>query len=161
MAEHAALMNYENVSQICFEDSYTVPAEQTARALFARLPHGCGYAERMIECLATGYLVAVVESICIGRLQEHVHPADEVVVGQRIHVEHLRPMPQGARITLRGFVSSLGERRVTFRVRAQDAQELVCEAIVTLVALPRQVMQARIDAKRALIHAAGCLVAPA
>jgi predicted thioesterase len=161
MAEHDALMNYENVSQICFEDSYTVPAEQTARALFARLPHGCGYAERMIECLATGYLVAVVESICIGRLQEHVHPADEVVVGQRIHVEHLRPMPQGARITLRGFVSSLGERRVTFRVRAQDAQELVCEAIVTLVALPRQVMQARIDAKRALIHAAGCLVAPA
>jgi len=144
-------MNYENASQLSFQDSYTVPAEQTARALFARLPHGCGYAERMIECMATGYLVAVIESVCIAQLQEHVHPADEVVVGQRIHIEHRRPMPPGARITLRGWVCALGERSVTFRVDAHDAQELVCEAIVTLAALPRHVMDSRIDAKRALV----------
>src|SRR5438132_11234764 len=60
LPEHSAPMNHENISQICFEDSYTVPVEQTARALFARLPHGHGYAERMMECLATGYLVAVM-----------------------------------------------------------------------------------------------------
>ena len=144
-------MNHENISQICFEDSYTVPAEQTARALFARLPHGYGYAERMIECLATGYLVAVIESICIGRVQEHVHPAHEVVVGLRVHIEHRRPMPPAARVTLRGWVHAISERSVTFRVRAHDAQEIACEALVTLVVLPRAQMQARIDAKRALI----------
>jgi fluoroacetyl-CoA thioesterase len=37
-------MNHEGVSQIFFEESYTVPPEQTARSLFARLPHGCEYA---------------------------------------------------------------------------------------------------------------------
>lgn len=154
-------MNYENVSQLTFQESYTVPAEQTARALFARLPHGCGYADRMIECLATGYLVAVIESVCIGELQEHVHPADEVVVGQRIHIEHRRPMPPGARLTLRGWVCALGERNVTFRVHAHDAEELVCEAIVTLMALPRFVMESRIDAKRALVLDAGECALPA
>jgi predicted thioesterase len=146
-------MNHENISQICFEDSYTVPAEQTARALFARLPHGCGYAERMIECLATGYLVAVIESICIGRVQEHVHPECEVVVGLRVHIEHRRPMPPKARIVLRGWVHAISERSVTFRVRAHDAQEIACEALVTLVVLPRAQMEARIEAKRALVPA--------
>lgn len=144
-------MNHETISQICFEDAYTVPPEQTARALFARLPHGCGYADRMIECLATGYLVAVIESICIGRVQDHIRPEDEIVVGLRVHIEHRRPMPPAARITLRGWVAGLSERTVTFRVRANDAQELVCEAVVTLVVLPRAQMEARIDAKRALI----------
>jgi len=32
-------MNHEQVSQLCFEESYTVPSEQTARSLFTRLPH--------------------------------------------------------------------------------------------------------------------------
>ena len=30
-------MNHEQVSQLCFEESYTVPSEQTARSLFTRL----------------------------------------------------------------------------------------------------------------------------
>jgi predicted thioesterase len=128
-----------------------VPADQTARALFARLPHGSGYAERMIECLATGYLVAVIESVCIGRVQEHIQPDEEVVVGLRVHLEHRRPMPASARVALRGWVEGLSQRSVTFRVRAHDAQELVCDASVTLVVLPRAQMEARIDAKRALL----------
>jgi len=37
---HEPSMNHEQVSQLCFEESYTVPSEQTARSLFTRLPHG-------------------------------------------------------------------------------------------------------------------------
>jgi hypothetical protein len=64
--------NHQGVSEIFFEESYTVPADQTAKSLFSRLPHGSEYAERLIECLATGYLVAVIESICIREMQQHV-----------------------------------------------------------------------------------------
>lgn len=145
-------MNHENLSQIYFVDFYAVPADQTARALFARLPHGCGYADRMIECLATGYLLAVIESICIGRVHDHIEPDEEVVVGLRVHLEHRRPMPPAARILIRGRVETLSERTVTFRVHAHDAQEVVCEALVTLAILPRAHMEARIDAKRALVE---------
>ena len=47
-------MNHQQVSEICFEGTYTVPSDQTARSLFTRLPHGTHYAVTLIECLATG-----------------------------------------------------------------------------------------------------------
>ena len=55
-------MNHELISQICFAEIYVVPSHQTARSLFTRLPHGMAYADTLVECLATGYLIAVVES---------------------------------------------------------------------------------------------------
>lgn len=140
-------MNHELVSQICFEESYTVPSEQTARSLFTRLPHSKHYAETLIECLATGYLIAVVESICIREMQRLIDPAVEVVVGRTIHLEHCGPVPSGAKIRLLGWVERLGQRSVTFCVRAYDAHELVCDSNLTLVAADRASMESRIATK--------------
>jgi len=140
-------MNHQGVSEIFFEETYSVPPEQTARALFSRLPHGSDYAERLIECLATGYLVAVVESICIREMQQHVDAATEVVVGRTIQLEHKGPIPPGSSLKLRGWVERLGERSATFCVQASDAHELVCESSVTLVAARRASMESRIAAK--------------
>ncbi|MDP2770959.1 MAG: hotdog domain-containing protein [Giesbergeria sp.] len=139
-------MNHQGVSEIFFEESYTVPADQTAKSLFARLPHGSGYAERLIECLATGYLVAVIESICIREMQQHVDTA-EVVVGRTICIDHRGPIPPGSSLRLRGWLERMGERSATFRVQACDTDEVVCEAAVTLVAVQRTVIETRIAAK--------------
>lgn len=139
-------MNHQGVSEIFFEESYTVPADQTAKSLFARLPHGSGYAERLIECLATGYLVAVVESICIREMQQHVDAA-EVVVGRTIRIDHRGPIPPGSSLRLRGWLERMGERSATFRVQACDTDEIVCEATVTLVAVQRTAIETRIAAK--------------
>lgn len=139
-------MNHQGVSEIFFEESYTVPADQTAKSLFARLPHGSGYAERLIECLATGYLVAVVESICIREMQQHVDAA-EVVVGRTIRIDHRGPIPPGSSLRLRGWLERMGERSATFRVQACDTGEVVCEAAITLVAVQRTVIETRIAAK--------------
>ena len=140
-------MNHQGVSEIFFEESYTVPADQTAKSLFARLPHGSGYAERLIECLATGYLVAVIESICIREMQQHVDVA-EAVVGRTIRIDHRGPIPPGSSLRLRGWLERMGERSATFRVQACDTGEVVCEAAVTLVAVQRTVIETRIAAKR-------------
>lgn len=147
-------MNHQGVSEIFFEESYTVPADQTAKSLFARLPHGHEYAERLIECLATGYLVAVVESICIREMQRHVDAAAEVVVGRSIRIDHRGPIPPGSPLRLRGWLERLRERSATFRVQAHDAHEVVCEATVTLVAVERAHMESRIATK---IQALQCL----
>ena len=144
-------MNHQGVSEIFFEESYTVPADQTAKSLFARLPHGSRYAERLIECLATGYLVAVIESICIREMQLHVDAA-EVVVGRTIRIDHRAPIPPGSPLRLGGWLERLGERSATFRVEAHDAHELVCEATVTLVAAERAAMESRIAAKVAALR---------
>lgn len=139
-------MNHQGVSEIFFEESYTVPADQTAKSLFARLPHGSGYAERLIECLATGYLVAVIESICIREMQQHVDEA-EVVVGRTIRIDHRGPIPPETSLRLRGWLERMGGRSATFRVQACDTGEVVCEATVTLVAVQRTVIETRIAAK--------------
>lgn len=139
-------MNHQGVSEIFFEESYTVPADQTAKSLFARLPHGSGYAERLIECLATGYLVAVIESICIREMQQHVDAA-EVVVGRTIRIDHRGPIPPGSSLRLRGWLERMGERSATFRMQACDTGEVVCEAAITLVAVQRTVIETRIAAK--------------
>ncbi|MDQ0083105.1 putative thioesterase [Variovorax boronicumulans] len=97
-------MNQQAVSEICFEKTYWVPAEQTARSLFARLPHGRDYAESLVECLATGYLAAVVESICIREMQRHIDAVAEVVVGRSILVDHRGPIPPGSLLRLRGWL---------------------------------------------------------
>lgn len=148
-------MNHQGVSEIFFEESYTVPADQTAKSLFARLPHGTEYAERLIECLATGYLVAVIESICIREMQLHVDAASEVVVGRTIRIDHLGPIPPGSPVRLRGWLERLGDRSATFRVQAQDAHETVCEATVTLVAAPRGPMESRIATKVLALQCGG------
>ena len=140
-------MNHQGVSEIFFEETYSVPPEQTARALFSRLPHGSDYAERLIECLATGYLVAVVESICIREMQRHVDAASEVVVGRTVQIEHKAPIPPGSALKLRGWVERLGQRSATFCVQACDDHEIVCESSITLVAAQRASMESRIAAK--------------
>jgi predicted thioesterase len=140
-------MNQQGVSEICFEEAYCVPANQTARSLFARLPHGSAYAETLIECLATGYLVAVAESICIREMQRHIDPLMEVVVGRTVRVEHRVPIPPGTCLRLRGWVERLGERSATFCVQVHDGHEVVCEGAITLVAAPRASIEMRIATK--------------
>ena len=140
-------MNHELISQICFAEIYVVPPHQTARSLFTRLPHGMAYADTLIECIATGYLIAVVESICVKEMQQHIDAEIEVVVGRSIRIEHRAPIPPGAAIRVSGWVEQVGRRSTTFCVRAFDDHELVCEGQVTLVAADRESIESRVATK--------------
>jgi fluoroacetyl-CoA thioesterase len=144
-------MDHQRISEICFAETYVVPSHQTARSLFLRLPHGQAYADGLIECIATGYLIAVVESMCIKAMQEHIDPASEVVVGRSIRIEHCGPIPPGATMRVSGWVEQIGNRSATFRVTAHDDHERVCDGQVTLVAAKRALIESKIADK------AGCL----
>lgn len=141
------LMDHQRISEICFAETYVVPFHQTARSLFTRLPHGQAYAETLIECIATGYLVAVLESICIKAMQEHIDPATEVVVGRSIRIEHCGPIPPGATMRVSGWVEQIGNRSASFCLTVHDDHERVCDGQVTLVATDRCSIEARIAAK--------------
>lgn len=60
-------MNHQGVSEIFFGETYNVPPRR-----LEHYSHGSDYSAKMIECLSTGYLVAVVESICIREMQQYV-----------------------------------------------------------------------------------------
>lgn len=147
-------MNRQAVGEIFIEEAYRVQAEQTARSLFARLPDGIAYAQSLVECLATGYLIAVVESICIREMQRHVDPLTEVVVGRSMRFDHLGPIPPATCLRVRGWVERLGERSATFCVQAHDAHEAVFDGTITVVATQRTVIEPRIAAKVTALQAA-------
>lgn len=140
-------MNHCEISQIFFRETYTVPKEQTARRMFSRLPHGKSYAARMINAMSTGYLVAMLESICAREMQPHLNHDEETVVGSSVQCQHCAPIPPGALVTVDGWVIGIGDHEATFWVRASDEQEIVCEGQIRLAVVRREQMERRIERK--------------
>lgn len=133
--------------EISFEEVCTVDADQTARRLFARLSHGNAYSNRMVDGLATGYLVAIVESICIREMLREMKLTTEVIVGAAVDLRHRAPVPPGRQVWLRGRTTHLGERKATWAVQACDDDEVVCEGVMTFVATSRERMETRLARK--------------
>lgn len=140
-------MNEQAVSEISFEEVCTIDPQQTARSLFARLAHGRAYASQLLEGLATGYLVAIVESVCIKEMLRHLDVDTEVIVGSAVNIQHRAPVPPGKQVWLRGWTSQLGERKTTFTVQAFDDHEVVCEGTLTLVVASREAVERRMARK--------------
>ncbi len=140
-------MKHCEVSQIFFSETYVVPAEYTAQTLFRLLPHGKAYADRMVKAMATGYLVAVLESICVREMQPHLDHAEETVVGTSVQCQHRAPIPPGALIKIDGWVIGIGDDEATFWVQASDEQEIVCEGKIRLVAVRRSQIERKIQRK--------------
>jgi predicted thioesterase len=133
--------------ELSFEEVCIVDADQTARRLFARLSHGNEYADRMVEGLATGYLIAIVESICIREMLREMNLTTEVIVGAAVDIRHRAPVPPGQQVWLRGRTTHLGERKATFAVQACDDDEVVCEGVMTFVATSRERIETRLALK--------------
>jgi len=144
-------MNHETVSGLFFDESCVVPAEQSARRLFATLPHGADYAQHLVDAMATAYLVAVMESICLRELLGCVDTAQDTVVGTNVDCRHCAPVAPGARIRVAGWVQQIGERDVTFWVFAQDDHEEVCKGTIKLAVVPRDEIDRTILRKAAAI----------
>ena len=140
-------MNEQGISEICFEDVCAVDPDQTARSLFNRLAHGRAYAHQLLEGLATGYLIALIESVCIREMLRHLDPMEEVIVGSAVNIQHRAPVPPGKQFSLRGWTSQLCERKATFTIEAFDEHELICEGTLTLVAAARHAIEERLARK--------------
>jgi len=140
-------MNPCEISQIFFRETYDVSAEQTVRCLFRALPHGHGYANGMINAIATGYLVAVLESICVREMQIHLDQEEETVVGSSVKCRHSAPIPPGALLTINGWVVGIGDHEATFWVQASDEHEVVCEGEIRFAVVRRVQMDEKIKGK--------------
>ena len=135
------------VSQISFSETYSVPPEQTTQRMFRLLPHGSGYADRMIDAMATGYLIAVLESICAREMQTYLDHDEELVVGSSVQCQHRAPIPAGALVKVDGWVVAVGEHEATFWVQASDEQETVCDGLIRFAIVLRSHMQTKMRRK--------------
>lgn len=144
-------MNEGAVSLIFFSETFPVAPDQTSQSMFQSLPNGKRYADHRIDSLATGYLLAVLESICAGELQPHLDHSEETVISSSVQCRHRAPIPPGALVTVNGWVSSVGNQEVTFWVQASDEQEIVCEGHIRLSIVHRAQIERKMKRKREAI----------
>ncbi|MGZ8992613.1 MAG: thioesterase family protein [Burkholderiaceae bacterium] len=140
-------MEHCAVSQILFSETYTVPAEQTSQQMFDVLPHGKSYSGRLLNAMANGYLVAVLESICACELQTHLDHTEETIVVSSMQCQHRAPILPGSLITIDGWVTGIGNHEASFWVRASDEQEIVCEGEIRFAIVKRAQIERKIQRK--------------
>jgi fluoroacetyl-CoA thioesterase len=144
-------MNTETVSQLFFDERYTVPAEQTACRVFRAVPtwHGCD--PTLVDVMATTSVLTVLECACLRELYACVDADRETLVGIAMQCRHRGAIPAGAALRITGWVESLGEREVTFRVQAHDGHEEVFEGSICIAVVPRERIARIIEGKRCAI----------
>ena len=99
-----------------FEFSYVVPENKTVPHLY---PEADEFQE-MPTVLATGFMVGLLEWACIQAVNPHLDWPREQTVGTRIDFDHTAPTPPGFQITVRGRLTAVDGRKLTFEIEAHD-----------------------------------------
>ena len=108
---------------IRFEWRYTVPPRATVPQLF----HDTDFCRDMPDVLATGFMVGLMELACTHGIMDYVDWPREQSVGTMVQFSHLAATPPGMTLTIRGEVTAVEGRRVTFRVEAWDGIDKISE----------------------------------
>jgi len=93
----------------------------------------------MIHTIAATSVVAVLEGLCAREMQRHLKVYDETPVAMQMHTRSA-PVAPGARVRMTGWVERLGDGEVTFRVKAQDEHEQVCDGQIQFAIVKRDRM---------------------
>jgi predicted thioesterase len=79
-----------------------------------------------VMVLATPVICHWLESAAVLAVQEQLEPG-EATVGTRVDFEHLAASPVGATVNIEAEVTEVDGRRIRFKVKASDAQELIAD----------------------------------
>lgn len=99
-----------------FEFTYSVPENKTVPHLF---PEAATFQE-MPKVLATGFMVGLVEWACIQAINPHIDWPREQSVGIRVDLDHTAATPPGFTVTVRGTLTAVEGRKLTFDIEADD-----------------------------------------
>jgi len=116
-------MNPQLRPGLSYRLQYRVPAEKTVPHIYPE------FAEfrQMPEVFATGFLVSLIEGACLLAIKPFLDWPREQTVGTHVCFSHLAPTPPGQLVTIDCEVTHVEGRRIRFRARAHDEQELISE----------------------------------
>jgi predicted thioesterase len=140
-------MNQEAVSRIFFEKRHTVSRDETAQRMSASPSQECSRSEPTIGAMASGRLLAVLESLCLHEVQPFLIAGEETVIGHSLQLLHSGPIAAGAALKVIGWVESLDQHEVRMRIQACDEHEQVCEGTIHLTVVRRAELARRIERK--------------
>ena len=103
--------------------TYPVPPERTVPKL---LPESVEFGS-MPEVLATGYMVALFEWACILAVNPYLDWPGEQTLGTRVNLSHVAATPPGLTVHIRGQLTEIDGKKLTFRLEAHDGIDLISE----------------------------------
>lgn len=124
---------------IRYEHRFVVPSSKTVPALYPEAEEFVA----MPEVFATGFLVGFLEWACIKCINPHLDWPREQTVGTHIDVSHEAATPPGLEVTATVELIAIEGRKLTFKVEAHDAVELISRGRHERFIIDRQ----RFDAK--------------
>ena len=77
--------------------------------------------------LATGYMVALFEWACIIAINPYLDWPTEQTVGTHVNLSHVAATPPGLTVHIRGELTRIDGRKLTFSVKAHDGVDLISE----------------------------------
>ena len=98
--------------------------------------------------LSTPNMIGFMEMTCRNLLMEYVEQGYDSV-GTHVNVKHLAAAPMGMTVTFRAEVIGVDERRVNFRVEAEDEKEKIGEGTHERTIINVQRFATRLAAKSA------------
>ncbi len=109
--------------QAGIEHSFTfrVSASKTVAALYPESPEF----QVMPEVFATGFMVGLLEWVCIQAVNPHLDWPEEQTVGTQINVSHLAATPPGLEVTVKVRLTGVDGRRLMFELEAGDGVDII------------------------------------
>ena len=101
---------------LTFEFHYKVPTNRTVPHLYPEAPQLL----EMPQVFATGYLVGLIEWACIEAINPHIDWPRQQSVGIHIDISHTAATPPGFTVTVKGVLTHVEGRELTFEVEARD-----------------------------------------
>ena len=108
---------------LTFEFSYQIPEDKTVPHLYPDIPE----ARQMPNVFATGFMVGLVEFACIQAINPHIDWPKEQTVGIHVNLSHTAATPPGFTVTVKGRLTEVKGRKLTFAITADDGVDQITE----------------------------------
>lgn len=125
--------------------TFEVPATKTVPRLY---PESEEF-RQMPEVFATGYLVGLLEWVCIQAVNPHLDWPDEQTVGIHVDVSHSAATPPGFRVNARVHLIEVQGRKLVFEVEADDGVDLIAKGRHERFVIDREKFGVRVKEKAA------------
>ena len=130
---------------ITFEWTYLVPERSTVPKLY----YDTAFCLDMPDVLATGYMVGLMELACTNGIMPYVDWPREQSLGTLVNFVHLAATPAGMTLTIKGEVTAVEGRRVTFKVEAWDDIDKIAEGTHERTIILSEKFNAKMQEKKA------------
>jgi len=108
---------------LIFEFKYKIPETKT-------VPHLYPEAEEfqlMPKVFATGFMIGLIEWACIKFINKYIDWPNEQTVGTNVTLSHSAATPPGLIATVKGELTKVEGRRLTFLITASDGVDIISE----------------------------------